>query len=77
MDIIIRIPPAYFIHINGDHENFSRWINIAHVVSIERFRDQITIRFIDDRAITLDGQQKTEFLNEIFQLMARYKVTES
>jgi hypothetical protein len=75
MEIITRIPPAYFIHIEGDNENFSQWINLAHVVTVNRYDDEINIRLIDDRAISLDGEHKDKFLSEISRLNARYRVT--
>jgi hypothetical protein len=75
MEIITRIPPAYFVHIEGDDKKLSQWINLAQIVSVNEFETEITIRLINDQRISLDGIQREKFLEEILQLQLRYRVT--
>jgi hypothetical protein len=75
MEIITRVPPAYFIHIEGDDKKLSQWINLAQIVSVYQFENEITIRLINDQRISLDGIQREKFLEEIHQLQLRYRVS--
>jgi hypothetical protein len=74
MDIITRIPPAYFIHLEDDQNNYSRWINLAHVSRVEVFSDQLNIYLENGHVTCLDGENKEQFLRELNTLNQRYRV---
>jgi hypothetical protein len=75
MDIITRIPPAWFIHLEDDSLQFSCWINLAQVIRVEDISSTLHIHLQDNHTIIIDGKTKADFLTELEALKVRYGTT--
>jgi hypothetical protein len=74
MDIITRIPPAWFIHLEDESLEFSCWINLAQVIRVEDIGSMLHIHLQDKHTIIIDGKTKEDFLSELETLKVRYGV---
>lgn len=77
MDIITRIPPAYFIPIEKTETEPFLWLNAAKIESINLLDDDVWIYLDSKQKLILKGERADKFLSEINQLNARYRVTAS
>ncbi|MEG3436522.1 hypothetical protein V0288_05270 [Pannus brasiliensis CCIBt3594] len=72
MNIITRIPPAYFIPIERDGDEPFRYLNAAKIESIDVDGNVVFIYLESGQKIVLTGDRARVFLNEIHQMTARY-----
>jgi hypothetical protein len=77
MEIITRIPPAYFIPIDKTDAEPFQWINAAKIESINLIGDDVWVYLDSKQKLILKNERADKFLEEIHQLNARYRVTAS
>jgi hypothetical protein len=77
MNIITRVPSAWFIHIPACDKFTSKWINLANVTNIDYYEanennpKEVVINFTDGNMLILLSDRADFFLNELNQSLGK------
>lgn len=71
-EIITRIPPAYFIPIEGYGIEPFRYINAAKIESIDVGETGLVSIYMESDTLHLSGDRAKAFLEEIKQMCVKY-----
>lgn len=73
MNIIVKSPSVWMLHVPGSSQHPSQWINLALVRSIEHHDQELIIWFDDDNFISFsDSSVVCAILDELRLLTREY-----